>query len=136
MPILAAMREGKSRRIVEPAGSPMNNVSNQGERLQCAWAEFLEQQEFGKAMKVAFISDCQNGAKAFQIYIFRMHRVMARHCQVTKFRRLAKGFLRMFANDVEHRALRRLRLGIDEIHDRALMFANDSSVRLGNKIAH
>src|SRR5437660_10831267 len=42
----------------------------------------------------------------------------------------------MFARDLKQGSLRRLGLGINQIHDRALILANYSGVRFGNKVAN
>jgi hypothetical protein len=61
------MRERKSGRIVEACGRAVNDLSYQGQRLQCAWAKFLKQKQFGKVMKISFVSQSQHRTQPFQI---------------------------------------------------------------------
>jgi hypothetical protein len=45
MAVLAAMREGKSRRIGKAAGRAMHHLGNQRQRLQGSWPQAFDQEQ-------------------------------------------------------------------------------------------
>src|SRR5688572_31596290 len=98
----------------------MDDFCYQRQGLKCPWAKILEQQKFSEIVEVAFVSDCKHGAETFQIHVFGSHVVTCREFQVT---RCLQRTLRTFVGDLEQSGLYRLRLRIDEIHDRALVLA-------------
>src|SRR5205807_547765 len=59
--------------------------------------------------------------------------MMRRHAQMPCG---AQSLIRILMSNVEHCILRRSRGGIHEIHDRALVLADYSSVRLAHKVFH
>ena len=69
MPVLAAKRERKARRIRKSGRRSVNDFRNKRKRLQRPRPELFEQQEFRKIMKLAFVGDSQHGAEPFQIDI-------------------------------------------------------------------
>ena len=54
----------------------------------------------------------------------------------TKVPRRTQGRLRLFPRNIQQRALCGLRGSVDKIHDGALIVADNSGVRLGNKVSH
>src|SRR6266540_2033930 len=109
----------------------MHNLSNQRKRLQSARPKLFKKEQFGEVVKVALVGDREYRAKALQVYICWTHLVMRRHEQVTCG---VQRLVRMFASDVEHRGLCRLRISINQIHNRTLVLADNSRMRFGNKI--
>src|SRR5690242_9798988 len=103
------------------------------ERLKRTRTELLEQQQFGEVVQVAFIRDCEHGAESFQIDVFLAHVVVRRQLKMT---RGLQGRFGPLVCELEQRALCASSLRIDKVHDRALMLADDSRVRLGDEVTH
>ena len=76
MTIFSTMRKRESRRIREAARSAMNNFGNERQRLQCARAQLLEEQQRREIVKVALMCERENCAEAFQVHIMGADIVM------------------------------------------------------------
>ena len=62
MTVLATVRKGKPRGIVEAARGSVDHFGNQGKRLKRTWTEFLQKQKLSKVMKVTFVCNGEHGA--------------------------------------------------------------------------
>jgi len=127
MPVLAAMCKGEARWIQEPARGSMHNFGDERERLKRSWAQAFQQQQLRKIVKVARISNGQNGAEPFQVDVFSLNVVMARHIQTAGFRNCR---IRIAVRNLQNRRLCSLRRPGNQIHDGPLVGANDGGVRL------
>src|SRR5262245_45211184 len=69
MSVIPAEGERKPRGIRESHRSAMNHFCDEGQSLQGPRAKFLQQQQLGKIVELAFVSDAENGPKALQVNI-------------------------------------------------------------------
>src|SRR5688572_14390198 len=77
------------------------------------------------------MSDGKHRAQTFEIDVLGAHLMMVGHSQVTGG---GERRFRLVASDCQKRALRRLCLGIYEIHYETLILADYAGVRFGNEI--
>ena len=107
----------------------MDHFGHQSERLQRAGTEFLQQQQFGEVVKITFVGYGEHCAKPLEVHIRRADLVMWWHTQMAG---RIENVLRMLPSDTQQGALRRSSMCVHEIHDRALVLADYSGVRLDN----
>src|SRR6185503_5359441 len=104
----------------------------------------LEQEERGEVAQVTFVREREHCAEALLVDVLRAYIVVRWHNE-TPGRRSAmreggadvgKGSRRSLARDGEQRLLRRPRLAIDEVHDRAGVLTDDRGVWFRCEIKH
>ena len=81
MTIFTAMGKRKTRGIGKAAGRAMNKFSNQGERLQRAWAKTLYKEQIRKIPELAIVSQRKDRAETLEIDVLGSNIVMNGHCQ-------------------------------------------------------
>jgi len=95
--------------------------------------EILQKQKLGKVVKITFVGNREHGAKPLPIDVIGADLMMTRQAQV------AHGALRrlgILTSDIEQLGLRRPGLSIHEVQNHALILANNSGVRFGDKVSH
>src|SRR5687768_13249067 len=132
MTVLAAMREGKARWIVESRRCAVDDFGNEGQRLQRPRAELLEEEQRRKIAQVALVRECEDGAKPTLIDIPRTYVVARRHLEATD---IGERPGRVGTCDGQECLLCRPRSPIDKIPDRARMRAHDGGVGVGREVA-
>jgi len=65
MPVLAAVREGKTGRIGKTAGSAVDYFGDQSEGLESARAETFDQKQRGEIAEFLFVGHSKNRAETF-----------------------------------------------------------------------
>ncbi len=90
MPILAAMRERKARRIAEAIRCSMNDLGHHCQRLHSARADARSQQQFGKIDRPSLGSRRQRSMQAPDEYVALPHVMMLWHDQMRKKRLLVQ----------------------------------------------
>src|SRR6185436_9334796 len=131
--VLAAVCESETGRIVETTGRAVNYFRHQGERLQDAWAELFKEQQLGEVLQALVIRNGEHCTKSFQIDVFFAYVVMCRKSQVSS------GDDRLFRTlvcDLEECVLGAIGLRVDEVHDLALVLAEDCRMRIGDEITN
>src|SRR5437588_5594019 len=131
MAVFSAVGKREARRIGEAAGGSVHDLRNQSERLQSARSKLLQQQQRRKVVKLSLIRHCQNRAETLRMDIRRANFVVAWKRELSH---VGKGVFRMLIGNGEQRLLRGGSLGVNQIHDHALMLADDRSVRLGHEV--
>src|SRR5678816_256110 len=130
--ILTAMSECKTCGIVEATRCAVNYFGNECERLKRARAELFEQQELGEVMQPFFVSNREYRSESFQIDVLLANFMVCRQSQMS---RGDDRLLWTIVCDLEERALGVIRSHVDEIHDRALVLAEDCGVWISNEVA-
>src|SRR5262245_54295208 len=110
----------------------MDYFSHQRKSLQRSRPEFFEQQEFGEIMELPFVGNGQNRSEPFQVDVVCANLVMRWKVQSISFLQSRDGIL---SDDFNHRQLGGPGCMVDQIHDFAGVFADDSAVRLVREIA-
>lgn len=131
MSVLASVGKGESCRIGEATRCTMDDLGNEGERLQCPRAEPLNQQQRCKIAEFPFVSNRQYGTESFQVDVFGANIVMRRHRQ---FARFAERGLHRLLCDGEQRLLRPGGAAIDQVQNLALRLTENRRVGVGDKI--
>ena len=70
--VLAAVREGEARRVVESCRRAVHDFGDQRQRLQRARAQLFEQQERGEVAQIAFVRERQHGAQPLRVDVGRV----------------------------------------------------------------
>jgi hypothetical protein len=78
------VREGKTRGIGEAAWHAVDNLGNQGERLERARPELFQHKKFGEVVQITFVRDGEYGSETLQVNILRADFVMIRQAQVAR----------------------------------------------------
>jgi hypothetical protein len=82
MPVLAAMSEGKPRRVSKPVGGAMDDLGDHSQRVHRAGADTRAQQEFGKILRAGICRRGQRRVQPPEIDVARAHIVMRWHDQM------------------------------------------------------
>ena len=86
MSVLAAMRERKARRIVEPRRRAVHDLGDECQRLQRGRAELLEQQERREIAQLALVGEGEDGAEPALVDVGAADRVPERHLEAPDLR--------------------------------------------------
>ena len=134
MPVLAAQCEREAGRVAEAGRSAVDDLGYERQCLQGSRAQIFGEQERCKIAEVAFVTDCEHGAEAFEIDIFGAHVMMCGHDEEAAG--FSKGRVRVLPRNGEQCILGGKRAAVGEVQDDAFIAADDAGVGLAGKVAH
>src|SRR5947207_265908 len=105
----------------------MHYLRDQCETLQSAWTEILEQQQRSEILELVLVGHSQYRTQPLEINVFGTHIMMDWSFQLSHF---AESCFRMFSDHCKHGLLSRFRVAVHEIHNGALVLADDARVGL------